>query len=240
MSGFTRTLGYGAFASAVLPLAVLALSPVIGAAAALGLYGVFAVAGYLAVLVTGGARRRVGLACGSLAVGLAAWAVSESVSQLLVLLTVAVGLARSGLVLRHQSSLRGAVIEVVVFVGALLAARFLATPGLVGSAIALWGWFVVQSFAFLLGSIGRRRPRVGGDQISSSAAWCATKRRRRVASASSSPVNRTPMPTGTDRKLRLPGTLVWATEASVRRGPSGSSISMATVTPDIVGRGVSK
>jgi hypothetical protein len=175
MSGFARTLVYGAFASAALPLAVLTLSPALGMASALGLYAVFVVAGYLAALTPavegrgigkGDARRRVAVACGSLGTGLAAWALSESVSQLFVLLSLAVGLVRSGLVFQlfqRRDSLRAVVIEGGVLVGALLAARFLAAPGLVGSAVALWGWFVVQSFAFLLIGIPRRSRVAGGD-----------------------------------------------------------------------------
>ena len=143
MSGFTRTLVYGAFASAALPFAVLAFSPVVGTASALGFYAVLVVSGYLAALTPAGnstregksgegaARRRTAIACGSLGIGLAAWTVSGSVSQLVVLLSVAVALVRSGLLFRlfrRGNPLRAVVIEGGVLIGALLAARFLAAP----------------------------------------------------------------------------------------------------------------
>jgi len=161
MSGFARTLVYGAAASAALPLAVLVGTPLLVSAPALGLFAVFAVAGYLTLLASG-ARQRVGVACASLAVGLAAWLASGSLFQLLLLLSLGVAAMRSGVLFRRGAA-RAAVVEGVVCLGSLWAAGTLAGPGLVGSALALWGWFVVQSAALALGDLRRRRRPGPGD-----------------------------------------------------------------------------
>jgi hypothetical protein len=43
----------------------------------------------------------------------------------------------------------------------LLLARFLASPGLLGIALALWGFFLVQSVFFAIGGTHERRPEAG-------------------------------------------------------------------------------
>ena len=159
--GFARTLTFGAVAAAGLPIAVLFLAPVLGTHAALRLTLVLATAGYLVVL-TPGARSKVALGFGSVAVGLIAWSTTASARELLLVLTLGVSLVRSGVLYRRQP-LRAVVIEAIVGVGSLATAGFLATPGLLGSAIALWGWFVVQSFYFLLGGLVVRRSQPEGD-----------------------------------------------------------------------------
>jgi hypothetical protein len=161
VSGFGRTLVYGAVASAALPLAVLALGPTLGLDRALGLYAVLATAGYLAAL-SRGARQRVAVSCGALAAGLLAFAASGSSAELFALLGVGVALARGGLLVR-RSAPRAVAIEGAVLAASLLAARWLASPGLLGSAVALWGWFVVQSFAFLPAGVRAGRAGTDGD-----------------------------------------------------------------------------
>jgi hypothetical protein len=160
-AGFARTLMFGAAAAAGLPIAVLGLAPVLGADAALGLTLVLATAGYLVVL-TPGPRGKLALGFGTGVVGLIAWSATGSVRELLLVLTLGVSLVRSGVLYRRRP-LRAVVIEAIVGVGSLATVRFLAAPGLLGSAIALWGWFVVQSFYFLLGGLARRRPQPEGD-----------------------------------------------------------------------------
>lgn len=160
-TGFARTLGFGAVAAAVLPVVVLALGPILGASTALGVSLVLATTGYLVVL-TPGPRSKLAVGFGALATGGVAFAASSSVRELLLVLTLGVSLVRSGLLYRRRP-LRAVLIEGVVVLGSLAAARFLATPGPLGAAIALWGWFVVQSFYFLLGGLTQRKLQPEGD-----------------------------------------------------------------------------
>ncbi len=160
-AGFARTLVFGAAAAAGLPIAVLGLGALLGTHAALGLTLVLATAGYLVVL-TPGARSKLALGFGAGVMGLVAWSATDSVRELLLVLTLGVSLVRSGVLYRRRP-LRAVVIEGIVLLGSLATARFLATPGLLGTAIALWGWFVVQSFYFLLGGLTLRRPQPEGD-----------------------------------------------------------------------------
>lgn len=160
--GFARTLGYGAAAAAGLPVAILALQPILGVQRGLGLALVMATAGYL-VALTPGPRSKLAMGVAALLAGGVAWGVvAGSSRELFLALTLGVSAVRSGVLYRRRP-LRAVVIEGIVAIGSLATARWLATPGLLGEALALWGWFVVQSFYFLLGGLTLRRPRPEGD-----------------------------------------------------------------------------
>ena len=157
-SAFGGTLVFGALAAAILPVTVLAASPFLGVSRALMLHAILATVGY-AMVLTSGARRRLAVGAVSLAGGLVLAGLSRSPGELLVLLSLGLGLLRSGWLFRRRT-LRAVAIESLVLVGSVAVARFLAAPGLLGSALAVWGWFVVQSFYFLIGGIETRRPKL--------------------------------------------------------------------------------
>jgi hypothetical protein len=159
--GFGRTLGYGAIAALGLPVFVLATGRSLETQPAITLYAVAATAGYLAVLARG-ARTRVAVAVAAFALGLVVRAIFVGMAPLFLVLSLGVALVRSGLLFERRS-LRGAGIEAVVLVVALVSAHLLSSPGLLAAALAVWGWFVAQSFYFLLGGFARRRTRAQAD-----------------------------------------------------------------------------
>ena len=166
MSNFTKTLAFGAAAAISLPLTVLALAPWIGSQHAFAFHAVAATGGYLAILSVGGRRQlRLGSAAavlGLVGLGALVWGLSDSPANLVLLLGLEVALVRSGLLFRRRLA-RTWVIETFVGLGAAATAAFLFTPGLLGSALAIWGWFVVQSFYFPLGGLSRRTKPARGD-----------------------------------------------------------------------------
>ncbi len=159
--GFGRTLAFGALAAATLPVFVLAMAPLLGSGRALVLHAILITAGYGMVLAS---RARQRLAVGAVAClgGLVLAGASSSSGELLVGLSLGVGLIRSGWLLERRT-LRAVVVEGLVLIGSVTTAHFLASPGLLGGAVALWGWFVVQSFYFLVGGLRVRSPRRAGD-----------------------------------------------------------------------------
>ncbi len=160
--GFARTLAFGALAAATLPLSVLALGPWLGAAGARTAHVVLATAGYLAVLAPPGARRRLAVALAAAAAGVFWWGLAGSLASLFAGLSGIVAVFRSGWLFRRGTA-RAMVVEGGVLLLALATWHGLAGPGLPGQALALWGWFVAQSFYFLPGGLARRRRRPDGD-----------------------------------------------------------------------------
>ena len=69
---------------------------------------------------------------------------------------IGVGVCRSGLLYRARTG-RALATEIGLLGGGLLLARFLAAPGVLGVALALWGFFLVQSGFFLIGGVAERR-----------------------------------------------------------------------------------
>jgi hypothetical protein len=53
-------------------------------------------------------------------------------------------------------------LEATLLGGGLVLARWLATPGPLGVALALWGFFAVQAGFFAVGGVRERRAEVGG------------------------------------------------------------------------------
>ena len=159
--GFARTLGFGALAASTLPLSTLVLAPVLGGARALALHAVLAAAGYLAVMAPD-ARRRVAVAAGGGAAGLLCLAWAGSNTGLLVALSLVVAVVRSGVLFRRGLA-RSLAVEGIVLLLAVATLHVLAVPGLAGRALALWGWFVVQSFYFLPAGLAARARGTQGD-----------------------------------------------------------------------------
>jgi hypothetical protein len=148
MSPFTKTLCVGAAAAVSLPLTVLALGGRMGPNQALALHAVVTTASYLACLAQG-PRKSVAIFAVAAVFGGAAWVTSASLSSLLVMLGLLIAGVRSGW-LFQRSTARALATEAGVLAVALAIASFLYQPGLLGAALVTWGWFVAQSFYFLL------------------------------------------------------------------------------------------
>jgi hypothetical protein len=80
--------------------------------------------------------------------------VARGAPELCVALAVVLGIARSGF-LNRAAPARAVATEVVLLVGGLVFARFLA-GGATGTALALWGFLLVQSCFFLVGGVEPR------------------------------------------------------------------------------------
>lgn len=171
--GFRRTLALGAVAAIGLPLALCVSETLFGdgfgrsgawraSEIGLGLYWVLAAACTLAVALSGRRARTLAL-CGASLGGVAVVLLGPSLMQLAVGLTILVALVRSGLLHGRWHGLRGSgravAIEAVCGVASLGLAYVLYSPTLLGAALSLWGWFLVQScFYLLVGVTPRRRP----------------------------------------------------------------------------------
>ena len=159
--GFARTLVFGALAALGVPAAWLLLAPVLGSSLLLSLYWTGLAIAYPA-WIAGSLRR--GLAAGALAgfgaLVLLAFLPGPPVAALGTALLIAA--VRSGFLYRAPQP-RLLVLEALLLVGGLGVANALASPGVLGEALAVWGYFLVQSLYFL---VARPRPRAatpGGD-----------------------------------------------------------------------------
>jgi len=159
-NGFGRSLLFAAAAAAGLPVAVTFAAPWLGSASVLKLY-LLAVAGCYAVGLGDrpGPRRRAAIAATAGGAVVAALPLDLAGTALCAAALVAV--CRSGLHHR-QLPLRAFAIELGLGAAGLAAAAFLASGGLRAMALAVWGYFLVQSAYFL---IGGRSPRAGGEPV---------------------------------------------------------------------------
>jgi hypothetical protein len=148
---FRRSLGFAALAALAWPACALALH------AGLGLDGRGALSLYL-VALTGlypcalAPQRARGLAAGLVGVALAAVfvAVGRTPGAVALGAATALGVARSGLLVRRRAA-RALATEVAFLGGGLLLAACVAAPGLLGTALALWAFFLVQGVFPLVG-----------------------------------------------------------------------------------------
>jgi hypothetical protein len=152
---FARSALFAAVAAAAwLPWALVVV-PVLGVWHARALYLILATAAYVAGLSTRRARA-VPIAALILMLGGGIAIVATSTTALAVGLAVLLGGARSG-VLYRASPVRAVATEALLVVAGLLFARFLGGFGLVATALAIWGFLLVQSVFFLVGGV-RLRP----------------------------------------------------------------------------------
>lgn len=158
--GFARTLAFGLAAALGVPAVAVALAPV-GSSLALCLYLVGLAIAYLGWIA--GSRRRA-LVAGAIASAavLLLPVLGPSVGFTAVAAALLLAAVRSGYLYRGASP-RALVLEVGLLLGGLATAKLLATPGVLGMALAVWGFFVVQSLYFLLARPRARTPGGGGD-----------------------------------------------------------------------------
>jgi hypothetical protein len=131
-------------------------APVMGVGAARALYLVAATALYTGALAAS-SPRRASTTVVVAAIGLVLALVAGGGPELALGLAIVLGTAR-GAFLHRTSPARAVAIESVLLVGGLAFARFLATGTAQPTALALWGFFLVQSCFFLVGGIEVRQP----------------------------------------------------------------------------------
>jgi hypothetical protein len=153
-NGFGRSVLFAAAAGAAWPAFALLAGPLLGPRAALSLYLVAVAALYVAVLRSAPARG-LAAALAVLGFGGALMAVGCGPREVAVGAALAVGVCRSGILHRARTA-RALAIELGLLGGGLLLARFLAAPGLLGIALGIWGFFLVQSADFLIGGVRER------------------------------------------------------------------------------------
>jgi hypothetical protein len=146
--GFSRSVAFGAAAAAAYVPFALAIGPALGRQGALFAFLALLIPFYLTGI---GLTRRRGVAAAVLATGIiVATTVSyATVREGLVVVALALGLARSGLA-QPGTFVRSVVLETLLFVGGLSVASVLVGSSTLSVAIALWGFFLVQSVFFLV------------------------------------------------------------------------------------------
>ena len=157
---FLSTLVVGALAAVALIPWMIVSGAVFGSPVALEIYlaGVGALylahiaprraQGWLAALLMGGAA-------------LGAMTIVGTRQEFVLVLVTAFGVLRSGLLYQARPA-RAIAVELGLGISALVFARFLAASGSAAPVLALWGWFLVQSFFFLIqGSSPRAADRLG-------------------------------------------------------------------------------
>jgi hypothetical protein len=158
-NGFGSSLGFAIGAAAGWPLFALFAGPLIGASAALSLYLVCLAALY--VFGTSPDRARgLGAAALTGAIAMAFAVLARDPAVVALGAAIGIGLARSAL-LHRRSAGRAIATETLLLGAGLLLARFLATPAPLGIALALWGFFLVQSVFFAIGGTSERRAENG-------------------------------------------------------------------------------
>jgi len=153
-NGFARSLIFAAVAAGAFPVFALFANPILGPASGLSLYllgiGVLYVAGLAP------RRSRTVAAVGIAAVlGAGVLILAPSVGTIAAGAALVVGVCRSGVLYRSRRA-RALVTETCLLAGGLGLARFLAGPDTLQMAFAIWGFFLVQSFFFLLGGVAER------------------------------------------------------------------------------------
>jgi len=133
---------------------LLVARPISGAYAALALYLVGAVTAYL-YLMAGERARGFVAATLALAAGIAVALVARSVTEISLGLAIVLAVGRSAF-LYGRPAARAVVIETILVMGGLVFARFLAGHSALAIVLAVWGFFLVQSFFFLVADVRQR------------------------------------------------------------------------------------
>jgi len=156
------TLCFGAAAAVASVFVQQLTSPLLGHSNGLALYWVCCTIAYAALL---GPTRRRALRNGfaALAGSSLAAVLTPDLSTLAVGLAVVLALVRSGLELRMRPA-RAIGVETGIGLLALAFAAWIAGPGPISQAVALWGFALVQGLYFLVpGHRSGKRPRQGAD-----------------------------------------------------------------------------
>lgn len=154
-NSFARSAVFAAGAAALWPGWATIAAPRVGWWHALAAYLVGVTTLYVAGLPgSAGRPRRATIAIAALAsVALAACA--HTIVALVVALAAVLGCMRSALLYPARPG-RAVAVELVLLCGGLFFAHFLAGPSTLSIAVALWGFFLVQSLFFLIAPPRRR------------------------------------------------------------------------------------
>jgi hypothetical protein len=159
---FGRHLLFAIAAAVGTPAAVVLLGPLLGTSEALRAYVAGLGIAYL-LLISDTSRRRLQVGLGAAAVALLVLAVTDSVLGVALGGAVMIAVTRSAL-LFDSPGLRGLALETAISGGGLFFARyFFDAQSLVGIALALWIFFLIQSGYFIVGGVGAR-PSIASDQ----------------------------------------------------------------------------
>lgn len=151
---FLRSALFAAVAASCwLPWALIA-APFVGAWNARALYLVVVSVVYVAGLSAPGMRRMTGAAT-TAGAGLVLLVFARTTGEVAVGLAVLIGIAR-GVFLHRAAPVRAIAREVCLIGGGLVFARFLAAATPASTALALWGFLLVQSLFFLSGAAATR------------------------------------------------------------------------------------
>jgi hypothetical protein len=170
-NGFAPALVFGAVAAAALLVFEPLVSPLLGVRGALRVFVVGAATLYLLGL---GASWRRGFVAAALAgtLGVLLLALPLGLTATATGAAALVAWGRSGILYRSRPA-RDACVELALGIGGLGLASFLAGGSLVSLALAVWGYFLVQSTFFAIGGIGARRDPAPGDPFERAAAELA-------------------------------------------------------------------
>lgn len=144
---FARSALFAAVAAVAWLSWVLVVAPVLGVLNARAVYLVAITALYVAGLSPQG-RRPIRAALATFLVATVVALIARTTAELAIGLAAILGIARSGFFYRAAPA-RAAATELILLVGGLVFARFLAAVSLPATALALWGFFLVQSVFFL-------------------------------------------------------------------------------------------
>lgn len=158
-SGFGRTLVFGALAALGLPAALALGAPLFGNAPTLRAAVVGLALAYVAILARGAADRVAAVAAAAVG-GAALLVLPLGTAHTAVGAAALVALCRSGLLHRRPLP-RALALEAALAAAGLALAALFAGPGAPSLALAVWGYFLVQSAFFLVG--GARRPEAAVD-----------------------------------------------------------------------------
>jgi hypothetical protein len=150
-NSFARSALFAAAAALLAVPVFLLLAPLFGAHTAVASLAIALSAAYVAG-IAGHVRRGLGAAALAGLLGLLVCAIAESLPEVAIGTAVVLAVVRGGLLHRGRGRARTLAVEVFLGVAALLVARFLADASIVGLALTVWGFFLVQSFFFLLGA----------------------------------------------------------------------------------------
>jgi hypothetical protein len=154
MGNFSGSLLFGAVAALGSVAFMVAMRSLLGASLALSTYCVASAVLYLVAMAPNWSRGiRIGFLAAVLGGATLVFAPSATVAVLGA--TVVLGLMRSGFLFRARPG-RALTVELSLLGGGLLLANALAGAGSLGLAMAIWGFFLVQSVYFLLGGINER------------------------------------------------------------------------------------
>jgi hypothetical protein len=151
---FARSALFAAVTAAGWLSWVLVAAPIVGIWNARALYLVALTAVYVAGVSPRG-RRPLPVALVTLVVAAGVALIARTTAELAIGLAAILGIARSGFLYRAAPA-RAAATEVALLVGGLAFARFLAAVSLPATALALWGFLLVQSLFFLVAGVRTR------------------------------------------------------------------------------------